>query len=146
MSMSEFYTADQAEEGIKFPLSKPDGTPTKYWIRIRGVDSPTFRNAELQCRRRAAAAVINTEQERTAATMAMRVELAAELVIDWNLDEPCTPENVQTLFKKAPQIMDAIDRISADRAFFFALKATDSATGSKKNSRSPSRQPEAKAP
>jgi hypothetical protein len=136
--MTEFFTTQKSEEGVLLPLVLPDGSASKYWMRIRGLDSDHFRMAESMARRKAVATVagLSTDEEKAKAGMDARVELAAELVIDWNFDEPCTKENVVTLFRNAPQLLDAIDRLAMDRTLFFALKRANSSTGSEQKSNS----------
>ena len=128
--MSEFFTAETAEAGIKLPLFRPDGTQSEHWLKIRGVDSQEFRIAETLAKRSAAAAAsIKDDRERAQMALDARTRLAASLVIDWSFDQPCTIDNVANFLKNAPQITDAIDRVSGDRALFFGIASTSFADG-----------------
>ena len=139
MSMTEFFTADESEQGVELPLFRPDGTKSDYWLRIRGVDSDEFRLAENVAKRKAALAApeIKSDEERVKAVMEARVQLASVLVISWNLPDEFTRDNVIMLLRKAPQILDMIDKIAGDRAFFFALRSIDSKAGLSKKSSLP---------
>ena len=47
MSMADFFTADEANEGEKLPLYTPDGVATSHYITVRGVDSDAYRLAQM---------------------------------------------------------------------------------------------------
>lgn len=135
MSMTEFYTTEAAEEGIKLPLYRPDGTQSDHWLTIRGVDSVHFRVAETIAKREAAkAASISDDEKRAEAGLDARTRLAASLVIGWSFDEKCTLSAVIEFLKKAPQITDAIDRVAGDRALFFGIASASSVDGSMQKS------------
>ena len=51
--MQEFFTRGIANEGVKLPLSYPDGTLSEHWITVRGIDSDEFRRVETQSKRKA---------------------------------------------------------------------------------------------
>lgn len=128
--MTEFYTSQSAEDGVTIPLYKPDGSKSDHSIKIRGVDSEVFRIAETLAKRKAVdIGRLTDENERAAAALNARIELAASLVIGWTFDEKCTHQNVVRFFQNAPQIVDMVDRIAGDRSLFFALKGKGSADG-----------------
>jgi hypothetical protein len=137
MSMTEFYTSQSAEDGVVLPLYKPDGSKSDHTIKIRGVDSEVFRIAEALAKRRAVdVGRLTDENDRAAAALNARIELAASLVIDWTFDEKCNHANVVKFFQNAPQIVDMVDRIAGDRSLFFALKGSGSVDGSNQSSTS----------
>jgi hypothetical protein len=135
--MEQFYTAAAAEEGVELPLYLPNGEKTEYFLRVRGIDSDKFRIADAQSKRGAVViAAIDDDEKRTKALLDMRIKLAATLVIDWNLSEPCTLANVEKLFRNAPQLLEMVDRVASQRSLFFSRKQTNSASGLKQSSSS----------
>ncbi len=130
MSMSDFFTAEKAEQGIKLPLFRPDGTKSDHWIKVRGVDSREFRIAESIAKRNGMAIAQMGEEERAIALLDSRIDLIASLVIEWSFDEDCNRDSVVVFLKKAPQVADAIDRIAGDRSLFFGIASSDSVDGS----------------
>lgn len=131
IGMEGFFTSDKAEEGILLPLYLPDGRKSEHWLKIRGVDSREFRIAETLAKRKAViASQIEDDTKRAEAALDARIALASTLVIAWSFEEELTEKAVIEFFKKAPQIVDAVDRISGDRSLFFALSSQNSTTGS----------------
>lgn len=127
---SAFFTSERATEGIMLPLYLPTGVQTDKWIRVRGVDSDEFRKADARLRRgMIALGEIEDIPTREAAFEDHKRKTIAALVMDWNLAEACTEENVVEFLRKAPQIADKIDRVATDRALFFRQKPFDSASG-----------------
>jgi hypothetical protein len=125
--MDEFFTRGKANEGVKLPLYRPDGTKSDHWVRIRGVDSDIFRTAEAESRRDAfRVAAIEDIKERGAAITASKRRLIASLVVEWSFDKPCDVDSVEEFFIEAPQIMDAIDIAASKRALFFANGSSSS--------------------
>ncbi len=120
--MEQFFTADKAEEGVEFPLSAPDGSETDHYLMVRGLDSDTFKTEQIKSRRKindlAAGGAKLTEQQ----MIDSRLELLSCLISGWSFDEACTRENVLTFLKKAPQIADSVDELSANRRVFYAKK------------------------
>ena len=116
--MEEFYTRTKANEGVKLPLSTPDGEKTDHWLMILGVDSDVFREAESEAKR-------SLIQKKADPKEAM-LSVVASLVSDWSFDKPCTQEEVKAFLKEAPQIADAVDKVAGDRKLFFALRSSGS--------------------
>lgn len=126
--MEQFFTNAAANEGIRVPLTAPDGTKTDQWLRVHGVDSDKFRAADARSRREASKiASIENEAERDLAMIDLTRRLTAELVFDWSFPQPCTPENVVAFFKQAPQIQEAVDFFASRRAFFAKRTSPSSA-------------------
>lgn len=127
-TIESFFTRQRANEGIKLPLSLPDGSDTDHWIRIRGIDSDAFKAAEAEQRRRVYAASAEDDKAKLAAVLAdIILENTCALVIEWSFtDRPCTPENIKNLLREAPQITDQIDRLASRRALFFTKGSTNS--------------------
>lgn len=122
--MSEFFTRDTANEGIKFPLYTPKGKKSDQFLIVRGIDSDAFRAASSASQRDAAViAQIENEDERKSALLESQRKLIATLVASWSFDEECTQENVAEFFRQAPQIMDAIDKVVSNRSVFFSISS-----------------------
>lgn len=125
--MDQFFTSDKAEEGVKLFLEDNLGNRTDQWIRIRGENSEEFRVAELGAKRDAVAVShIADYVERDRRAIALARKTAAALVLDWSFPMPCTPENVEAFFKKAPQIQRAVDIAASDRRLFYKVESTSS--------------------
>jgi hypothetical protein len=136
--MKEFFTREPANEGVKLPLTLPDGTPTEHYISVRGVDSDAFRIAEAEQRRKAVSiASIEDDAARLAAINESRIEMIASLVIGWSFPEDCSKKNILNFLREAPQIADQIDTVAGRRSLFFALKRSDSSDLPKGNGSSP---------
>lgn len=108
-------------------LSTPEGQPTDFWLLIRGVDSDHFKAAEAACKRRMAE--FDTTQSKDKAAEFFREEqanLIAELVMDWNFEEPFTPENVRLFLKEAPQVAQQVNIFAGDRERFFKRNSQSS--------------------
>ncbi|QJI53356.1 tail assembly chaperone [Alteromonas phage vB_AcoS-R7M] len=132
MQMEDFYTSDKAEEGAKLPLYKPNGEKTEHWFLVLGIDSPTFKKAEAQSKRKGAKiALIEDADERDEKGVELERELVASLIKDWSFGTECTMEEKIKFLKKAPQIESAVNRFSAQRTLFFAKESTASTNGSK---------------
>lgn len=118
--MDAFFTRQRANEGIELPLYLPDGSKTEHSIRIRGVDSDAFKEAEAEGRRKLLDAVaLKDEAKLAAATVANRISLLSSLIISWTFEQECNEQNKRQLLTEAPQIADAIDQMAAKRALFF---------------------------
>lgn len=130
LSISAFDIRQQSEDGIKISLVDPrTGEPTDEWLKVRGDDSEAYKLAQANYNADRlefirdkknkgnvkAGLKFDTESER---------KLVASLVSDWSLtdddgkDIPCTPENVQDLFYRAPQIQDQVSQVAGDRRNF----------------------------
>ncbi len=125
--MNEFFTRGTANEGIQVPLWRPDGTKSEHWVRIRGIDSDAFRQADAEARRDAIRiAQLDSQAERAAEIAKAKRRLTAHLVVAWSFDQPCTVDNVEAFFVEAPQIMDSIDVAASKRTLFFAAGSNSS--------------------
>jgi hypothetical protein len=125
--MAQFFTRQKANEGIIMPLELPDGTPSGHWLRVRGVDSDAFQEADSRGRRRALQiAQIDDEKERDRQAREMRLETLACLVTEWSFPIPLTEENVINLLREAPQIAKGVDVTAYRRGLFFAASSKGS--------------------
>lgn len=141
MSRKErFHTRAKANDGVKLKLWDPTmGETSEEWLLVLGRDSDVARNVELELERRVRKQMSAVDSKDKAAMAAVMKELddsavdrtreqIAALVADWSWsdEEPCTRENVVAFLKEAPQIADAIDNLTSNRALFFALAAKTS--------------------
>lgn len=125
--MDAFFTRSKANDGLKLPLYLPNGEKSEHWVRILGVDSDRFREAEAESRRDAfRIAQIDDPADRARAIADSKRSLVATLVAEWSFPQPCTQENVEAFFREAPQIMDAIDMAASKRALFFVAGSSSS--------------------
>jgi hypothetical protein len=125
--MASFFTRPVANEGIEFPLVQPDGTKTKHWLRLRGIDSDEYRLADLDTKRRSVKiAAIEDEKKRDEAIYELTLHLCAVLVLSWSFDKPCTLDNVVAFLREAPQIASAIENVSGNRRLFFGIASSNS--------------------
>ncbi|AME18047.1 hypothetical protein AAT1_02022 [Pseudomonas phage AAT-1] len=125
--MDAFFTRSRANEGLELPLYLPNGQKSEHWVRILGVDSDSFRNAEAESRRDAfRIAQIEDLTDRAKAIADSKRRLVASLVVAWSFDRPCNVDEVEAFFREAPQIMDAIDLAASKRALFFGAGSSSS--------------------
>jgi hypothetical protein len=130
--MEEFYTRNKANEGVILPLTFPNGEASDHWLRVRGVDSDQFRQAESDSNRKAVElALIEDKEERDKEVRTVELFCIASLVADWSFDKECIDENVVDFLREAPQISDAVNRFAARRSEFFRKKSNSSADGVK---------------
>lgn len=158
MSKSRFFTRAKANEGIKIELKYPDGTPTDFWIRVRGVDSDAYKKAIAEMRARAMELfgsedagskkkIKDMSQGEIHEDELLNIHVA--LVADWNIEDdngkplPCTPEEIKKFLREAPQIADQINEVSTRRKLFFGKSLNGSTSQPKPISSSPSPSPEA---
>lgn len=124
--MDEFFTRDKANEGIQVPLWRPDGTKSDHWVRIIGIDSDVFRQADAEARRDAIRIAQLDGSERSGEILRTKRRLIAHLVVAWSFPAECNVDNVAEFFTNAPQIMDAIDTAASKRTLFFATRSSSS--------------------
>jgi hypothetical protein len=125
--MDSFFTRSKANEGVQLPLYTPDGQKSEHWVRVLGIDSDAFRDADADARREAFnIAQMKDPAERSAAIARSKRRLIAVLVIGWSFPQECTVDAVEAFFLEAPQIMDAIDTAAGRRALFFGQRSSSS--------------------
>jgi hypothetical protein len=145
--MSQFFTKEAANSGLKVPLVDPMGQKTDHWLEIYGVDSDQFRVNDARARRESARiAAIEDPTERDLAMVDLTRRLTASLVFNWSFDKPCTTEAVTEFFRQAPQVQEAVDFFASRRSFFFAKASATSSATRATNSGSTSTQKAAPSP
>lgn len=125
--MEEFFTRDNANEGTKIDLFRPDGTKSDHWLVILGTDSDAYHLTNAKARR--ALSTIEIEA-RLIEDLAQRedfllgkqkeweVKIIASLLKSWSFEKEPTEENKIDFLTKAPQIREQINRLSTRRQLF----------------------------
>lgn len=126
--MEEFFTRENANNGIEFPLFTPDGQKSEHTMKVLGVDSDEFQAAELREKRK----VMGLESEARGLPEGSRdgffatkqkeseLEILAALISSWSFKQKCTHANKIKFLKNAPQIADQINKVAVNRKLFFA--------------------------
>ena len=86
LGMEAFFTRERANEGVEVPLYTPDGTKSQHWIRIRGVDSDAFREAEANSKRDAFRVASIEDTVERAKAIARSAGVQRHLVLRVDLD------------------------------------------------------------
>lgn len=132
--MEDFFTRDGANAGIVVELTNKWGEKTERWMRVLGIDSDAYQEAEvIHFRRQLEIAQIKDEDARKAARDEAERRLVASLVSGWSFAKPCTVDNVAAFFQKSPQNKKLVDNASFNRALFFKRRP-DNSSGTPKPS------------
>jgi hypothetical protein len=133
--MTSFFTREKANTGLECPLWLPNGTKSEHSIKIRGMDSDEFREAEQNAQKALAlAAASDNPKEVTRVYLEQKVLLVASLIISWTFPDECNMENCVKFLTEAPQILDAINKTASNRKLFFANGSTVSSSTLKESS------------
>ena len=126
--MDMFRTRSAGDAGLKLDLFDPaTGDDTEHWLCIHSVDSEAFELADTIARRRTGEIQrLEKEEEKAALVNEITRNLLASLVISWSFDIPCTREAVVDFLRTAPQIANAINTMSGQRALFMKSNSPDS--------------------
>mgnify|MGYP003631759798 CR=1 FL=1 len=124
--LSDFHTREVANEGIKVPLSLPNGDKSEEYLLIRGIDSDEFRRANIKKQRDLVNLAQLSADEREAVLDRASVELIASLVIGWSFKAQFNEKNLTEWLSSSPQIADMIDRIASQRGLFIKKKPNSS--------------------
>ena len=124
--MEEFYTRGRAEAGTKIALQTPEGIKTDHYLIVCGIDSDRFRQAEIDTKRKMLELAAEADEAKRAENLnSAKAELVASLVKDWSFDQECNRANVVAFLREAPQIMEQIDRVTANRPLFFTMQGSN---------------------
>lgn len=138
--MEEFFTRQKSNEGIRFPLFLPDGSPTEHWLLVLGIDSDAFKEAEIVAKRAMIeASKIDDDKARLKEIRQIEIRWVASLIADWSFDLELTQESAVKLFTEAPQIYSEVDKIISDRRLYYQKKQKSSASTSPRKSNSKKR-------
>lgn len=120
--MSAFNVTTLSNDGVKVPLSLPDGTPTEEFLVVCGADSKEFKTHKMNADRRKLQAVkdLKDNPERLAELHEdINRELVATLVKSWSFEPECNVKNVCAFLESAPQVQTQVDKFAGDRSNFF---------------------------
>jgi hypothetical protein len=139
--ISAFKIRDAANEGVRIPLSTPDGKATEHWLLIRSVWCDDFQEARSELIRQAIAdgktvsAAPEAEQKaiRTDLDRKRRANAAASLVAGWSFDIEPTEQNKADFLNDAPQILAWVERIAEEDKRFFGKESGSSLNGEKQS-------------
>ena len=120
--LANLDTTKTAEEGAELSLIHPStGEDMGIFLRLAGVDSPTYTRAMRASADRLAKAFIRNkfsseENEREYLDLLARVTLAWRGVIIDGQTVPCTRENALALYRRFKWIGDQVKEFIADRS------------------------------
>lgn len=128
MKPEDLYTLDAHTEGAECRLVSPiDGKLTDCYIKVVGVDSVTWREAELRVKRQNLEYFKNAElssDERKRKVLESTAEVLSEATLSWRGFEvdgkeiEFSKEKVKQLYINSPAIADQVDLFIGKRANF----------------------------
>jgi len=148
--LEKFATAKLSDEGVKIPLTDVEGNPTEHWIKIRGIDSRAFKKAQGTFRKNMLELheldSNNPERDSSREQEQETAKLIASLVVSWSFKNDdgtpyeCSKGNIIDVFKKAPVLVEEIDKASARRKNFIERNLESLESSQSKSSSSKKRQ------
>lgn len=124
--MEEFYTRKKASEGVKFPLTLPDGSKTDHYLIVRSSYSSEYRECFAEQRSKMLDAKFTDQKY-----IKDDIELLTSLVAGWSFKKEFTHDNVYDFLLECPQIADSIDTTAMQHARFFKQASNNSSNTSK---------------
>lgn len=129
--MDAFKIRSEANEGVRVPLSTPDGKSTDEWLQIRSVWSDSYQGARSELIRQAiedGKAVSEAPEEtrndvRSERDRRRRAAAASTLIAGWSFDMEFSQEAVTDFLLEAPQILAHVERIAEDNDRFFGKRS-----------------------
>lgn len=121
-TLSKFYTAEQAEEGVKFFLDDLDGRKTDDWLLIKGSDSDSFLAAQRAYARGLSLIDEKDDAKKSQAQKKLLCEFAAALVVGWSFDDHFDQKSFADELMKAPAIREQIEAAAMERSNFLKKK------------------------
>lgn len=120
--MDAFNVLKLSNEGVKMPLTLPDGTKTEEFLMLRGADSKYFQNAKARANREMVKLAKNQKAEpedKARREKEITCRLASALVCSWSFDVECDETNIMKFFKDSPQVQEQADMFAGTRTNFF---------------------------
>jgi hypothetical protein len=129
-SINNLFILKNAQEGKPMEVTFPNGIKTGDTITVLGSDSEKFRAAMAVARREEIDAIGEFDSKTKPELLAEKqhegkLKLVSSLVTGWTFEEDCTKENVITLFRNAPYILEQVDSFAANRRNFFVNPSTN---------------------
>lgn len=128
VGMEAFNVVKLSNEGVKMPLSLPDGTKTAEYLVVRGADSKEFRTHLSKANReKVKVAKLNTKDPAAADRKLAEInrELVATLVAGWSFPVECDKAHVVQFLADSPQIQKQVDDFAGNQANFFVRPPED---------------------
>ncbi len=120
--LTDFFMKKKAEDGITVPISLPSGEDSGHTLRIRGIDSDTFKKAQSVRSRENLRILALPDVQQEEETEKADTVLLASLVAEWSFQEELTEANVITLLTENPLIRALVDSTAAKRKDFFGKR------------------------
>ena len=136
--MDQFKTREKASDGVKIPLSGPDGSRTDHWLMVLSAWSDEYQDARNRMIRDAATEAKALEDtpkpERDSLQSELdrkrRVKAGAALISGWSFDDvDCNEEEKIAFLLEAPQILSLVERIAENDKRFFGKGWTSLSNG-----------------
>mgnify|MGYP005989872345 CR=1 FL=1 len=114
MDVKQLYTLDAHEEGSEVQIKDPStNEPTDFYIKVKGVDSRSYRDAVRKYHRK----LLKDEE-------GGEIDLLVAVTIDWRGLKSgkdtvkFTEEAARNLYENAPNVASQVDRFIAERVNF----------------------------
>lgn len=125
MDIAELYTSDAHEEGAEVQLKHPaTGEPLDVFIKVKGVDSRSFRQSLRKKQRAMLSALASKEDGAEVDEDQLDAEALAEATIGWRgikqdgEEYEFSKERARTLYLKSPGIRSQLDAFISNRRNF----------------------------
>jgi hypothetical protein len=127
MKLTDFDTIKGSDEGAVMQVRNPiTSEPLEgAWIKLAGPDSQIAKKRQAEIRRKLRRQRSNNIDINMLDEEAMATRVAVTLA--WGgielEDGPvkCTPDNVRTVYKRVPWLVEQVDEFQGDRANFLAM-------------------------
>lgn len=134
MKISDFDTVTPAEKGSFMQVETVEGEETEARIKLAGYDSTIFRKSRHFHHSRMA------EEKKTGVlgygdAEEVLLKSIAESTLAWEgIDEDCTPENAEKLYRMAPAVFAQANAHMKDRSNYLGKSSSSSANSQSKDS------------
>ena len=120
MKLNNLYTSDIHEEGSEVRILDRSGKKTSLYIKVKGVDSPSFRKwSKLHSRKRIEALRKDEDFDDEASI----TQGLLDCTVGWRgVDEEFSKELCIELYEKAPYIRDQVDVFMGEAENFTKAK------------------------
>lgn len=132
VTVESFYTREAANQGIKVPLTLPDGSPTEHYLLVLGIDSDIGQRARSTFQRTGIDLLMEfkktppseSEEEAYYVKEAQhQKQYLASFIKDWSFEEECSTQNKILLLTEAPAIKETLDKTILDRHLFLGSRS-----------------------
>ena len=127
-----FLDEHKLEHGYREDVVGLDGKPTGDWIEILYMHSDAAQAAMINTARAEHEAGGVMDENTPPSLLARKYRHC--LVAGWSFDEPCTPENIKTLFSRNPELAQRLQEKALNKRLFFIDSKQNSSPGQKTKS------------